>query len=302
MKIHVGIFILVTFLTGACLIRPAQADVGACQATSASIPFGTSPSIHASGSKSSGEIRISCTSTIAQTIRVCLNASSASFAMYNAQGQSINASIYRDISYSSLWQTQTWIDLGALALDGRSGTTLTLPIYAMITTPGAAISAGTFMATSQLLFSHGANCTTGAGPITSFPLQMLAMINPTCALSPSDLNFGIISPRPMQHIDLATFITVTCTNNTAFSITIGPGNGAGVTGPRDRRMQGANGAQLSYGLYTDAARSMPWDFTIGIPGLATGRAQILNVYGRINPSQSAPTGFYRDTVIVTVHY
>jgi spore coat protein U-like protein len=302
MKPHWQIFLLVTTLIAAFHMQPAQADVASCQASSATVAFGSLPSINAAGSKSSGEIRISCTAVTAQSVRVCLNVSSATFVLRNAQGNTIDASIYRDALYTSLWQTQTWIDLGSLALDGKGSSTFAIPIYAMITTPSAAISAGTFTAMPPLLFSYGAGCANGAGQITSLVFQILAMINPTCALTTNDLHFGVISPRPAQPIDLATSLSVTCTNNTTFNITIGRGNGSGVNDPRDRRMQGANGAQLSYGIYTDAARSIPWDFTNGVPGLATGRPQIFNVYGRINPSQSAPAGFYRDTVIVTVLY
>ena len=67
------------------------------------------------------------------------------------------------------------------------------------------------------------------------------------------------------------------------------------------------GALLAYDLFRDAARLLPWGdgTTLGarLPGVGTGSAQNLTVYGRIPAAQaSAGAGDYGDSVIVTVEY
>lgn len=61
---------------------------------------------------------------------------------------------------------------------------------------------------------------------------------------------------------------------------------------------------ITYGLYTDAARTIPWGSAAGqtISGTGNGSARSLTVYGRV-PAQTTPmTGLYSDTVVVTVNY
>jgi spore coat protein U-like protein len=71
----------------------------------------------------------------------------------------------------------------------------------------------------------------------------------------------------------------------------------------------ANGANLlSYGLYTDGARTSLWGDGIDassatISGTGSGAAQENIIYGRVASGQtSLPAGSYDDTVAVTVTY
>ena len=62
--------------------------------------------------------------------------------------------------------------------------------------------------------------------------------------------------------------------------------------------------QVTYGLYHDAARSLPRGMagTDAAFGVGDATVQNLAVYGRI-PAQSMPSpGLYADTVVVTVSY
>jgi spore coat protein U-like protein len=68
----------------------------------------------------------------------------------------------------------------------------------------------------------------------------------------------------------------------------------------------ANGAvQITYGLYRDAARTLPWGSTTGTntaAGTGSGSGQALTVYGRM-PVQTTPApGTFTDTIIATVTY
>jgi spore coat protein U-like protein len=284
------------------LTPDARADIPVCQASSTGVNFGASPSMNASGLRSSAEIRVSCTSATAQSVPVCLKLNSESVIMRNGAGGELNAGLYRDSSLASLWQSQVWVELGSVVLDGKGSASLTAPLYAVINSPAALMSAGAYTAIQPLQLSYGATCSTGTGRTGSFTLQMLATINASCTIATRDLQFGTVDASRAKPIDVSTSISVTCTNTTPYSISIGPGLGGGVTGARDRKMKGPGGAELTYGLYTDPARLFGWDSAQGVSARATGSPQSHAVHGRVNPLQSAPAGVYRDTVVVTVHY
>lgn len=63
---------------------------------------------------------------------------------------------------------------------------------------------------------------------------------------------------------------------------------------------------VTYGLYQDGARTLPWGSGAvpgeAVPGTATGLAQNLVVYGRVAPQTTPSPGAYTDTVVVTVTY
>jgi spore coat protein U-like protein len=82
------------------------------------------------------------------------------------------------------------------------------------------------------------------------------------------------------------------------------GGQAGAADPTQRKMSKAS-EQVTYGLYRDAARTLPWGSTAGtntVSGAGDTTVQNLAVYGRI-PAQPTPSpGLYTDTVVVTVSY
>jgi spore coat protein U-like protein len=62
---------------------------------------------------------------------------------------------------------------------------------------------------------------------------------------------------------------------------------------------------VTYGLYRDAGRTLPWGATVGVDtasGTGTGLAQNLTVYGRIPPQTTPQPASYSDTIIATVTY
>jgi spore coat protein U-like protein len=64
---------------------------------------------------------------------------------------------------------------------------------------------------------------------------------------------------------------------------------------------------LTYGLYTNAARTTVWGDGTGstatVTNTGSGSAQNFTVYGRIPAGQtSTPAGIYADTVSVTITY
>lgn len=95
---------------------------------------------------------------------------------------------------------------------------------------------------------------------------------------------------------------VQCSNGTNYNIALN--TGANANGSQ-RRMQNA-GAFVTYNLYQDSARSVPWGDGGGsgavLTGTGTGSPQEMIVYGRV-PAQTTPTpGTYLDTVQVTINW
>jgi spore coat protein U-like protein len=68
----------------------------------------------------------------------------------------------------------------------------------------------------------------------------------------------------------------------------------------------AKGAEIiTYGLYRDTARTLPWGSTSGtntVGGTGTGSNQALSVYGRVASQNTPSPGTYTDSVVVTVTY
>ncbi len=183
------------------------------------------------------------------------------------------------------------------------------PIYAQILDTGTAVKGGSydsnFLGGVDFTATAGValNCTI-YGPQTTGNFMVSADIVPSCTVSAGTLDFGTLGTRVTAPVAGQTTIDVTCSDNTPYSVYLGPGMGAGVSSPAARKMSsGAN--TLSYGLYRNQSMTQPWGWTHGVDGLSstgTGAVQSIPVYGQINPGQTAPVGIYNDSVVITVEY
>ncbi|XVN43631.1 MAG: spore coat U domain-containing protein [Candidatus Rickettsia vulgarisii] len=109
--------------------------------------------------------------------------------------------------------------------------------------------------------------------------NVTANVTDVCTVSASTLSFGTYVDTAAT--DGQTTITVTCTQNTQYTVALDNGLYFNTT----RNMQLASGtAKLSYLLYSDAARMNLWA-TTGTRN-ATGLAEIINVWGRIPTGQT----------------
>lgn len=118
------------------------------------------------------------------------------------------------------------------------------------------------------------------------------------------LNFGSTSTLS-QNIDseaisaTSSIIQIQCTAQLPYSVLVGAGlyDDTGV----QRRI--SNGAEfISYNLYQDASRSIPWDKTVSVAKIATGAQENLAIYGRVPPQITPSAGTYTDTVQITVSW
>lgn len=133
-------------------------------------------------------------------------------------------------------------------------------------------------------------------------LTATATVTPNCAISASNLNFGTITNLSAP-TDAASTISITCASGLPYSVTLS-GGFSNASNPAARKMQsGVN--LLTYGLYRDAQRSLPWGDTLNVntySGIGTSSPQTLNVYGRVPGGQYPAPGSYSDTISATVVY
>ena len=116
------------------------------------------------------------------------------------------------------------------------------------------------------------------------------------------MNFGALTLLT-ANADAATTLDVTCTSGASYQVGLGGGL-SGAADPTQRQMV-AGADHITYGLYQDAARAVPWGDTLGgdtLAGVGTGVAQTFTVYGRIAPQTTPPPATYADTIVVTVTY
>ncbi len=144
------------------------------------------------------------------------------------------------------------------------------------------------------------DCSTVAdNPIQpSFNVQ--AIVNRSCTVSASPLNFGTHSAMT-SHIDANGALTINCTLGLPYSISLN--GGLSNAQPTQRRMTLGSTATI-YGLYSNSTRTVPWGNTAGqiVSRTGTGATESVPVYGRVAPQATPTSGVYTDTVVVTINY
>lgn len=121
-----------------------------------------------------------------------------------------------------------------------------------------------------------------------------------CQVSASELAFGTVDIA--RGSDSTGEVRLTCVVATTFEIAL-VGNGA----PGSRYMSGPTGNRLTYELYPDATRSVPWGDGSGagtvVPGSNDGNEpSLFPVYGRVPRQAGVAAGAYSDSLTVIVNF
>ncbi len=135
----------------------------------------------------------------------------------------------------------------------------------------------------------------------STTMAVTASVVSTCGVSASPLAFG---SYVMGQSDADTSVVVTCTNGTAYTVSLSAGVGASAT-VGSRKMTGPTSQTLNYVIYSNVGRTTVWGDTLGtntVAGTGNGTPQGIPAYGRIAASQTSGVGAYADTVTVTLTY
>jgi spore coat protein U-like protein len=136
---------------------------------------------------------------------------------------------------------------------------------------------------------------------TIVPFTVSATVVRGCAISATNLSFGVYAPNAPAASNGTSTVTVTCQLDDRFRI--GLSEGSNVSGTQRRLANPAAPADfLSYNLFRDEARTLPWADTgqTRLEGNGTGAAQSFTVWGQIPGAQNVPVGTYADTVTVVV--
>lgn len=147
-----------------------------------------------------------------------------------------------------------------------------------------------------------------AGTATS-NLSVTATVAASCTIATNAVAFGAYDPiitNKTANLDSTGTVTVTCTNGSIGTITLGQGANAtvGSTDVVPLRQMAASTNRLSYQLYSDIARIAIWGNTTvtGLVRTGTGAADPVTVYGSVTAGQNVPAGSYSDTVVATVTF
>ncbi len=138
---------------------------------------------------------------------------------------------------------------------------------------------------------------TGASGTTTWTATIAAK----CNLSATDINFGS-TVLLSANVDASGTLNVQCTNTTPYTISINGGLSA-ATNPALRKMILSSGS-VTYGIYSDSARTTAWGSLAGatVAGTGTGLTQSLTMYGRVPPQGVPAPGNYADTLVATITY
>jgi spore coat protein U-like protein len=302
--------------------RPASAQ--SCNFTISNLDFGGINLAANTPFTSTATFSASCTGTGNMTVRTCPNIDVGSGGstsgnprfLLNGATQ-LNFNIYQDGAYSSVWGSNLWGFAGSYAsptidvvLNGSGNGNASQTLYGQISAGQPTSPAGLYSSTftgvqTSVAYAYstvGTCATIGNSHATTAPFTVTATNATNCSVSAATLNFGSAGVLRTA-LDASSSITVTCTNAAPYTVALGGGL-SGATNPALRKMSQAS-ATITYGLYQDSGRAVPWGDSVGVntmAGTGSGLAQTFTVYGRV-PAQNTPSpGTYSDTVVLTISY
>jgi spore coat protein U-like protein len=313
------------------LCAPAQAGI-ACSA-SGTMQFGVFNVLTGTASSvQPATISVSCSgaSPNATSATVCVSLGSGQSTQWPPRelingANKLRFEIYKDAALTSVmgaWSAQvsaysagtTGLTL-QIPLSGGAGST-SFTLYGVIlaaqkTTPPGSYTNVFSDTSSSLDYFQNINqqtlptcdTTTGAVKSRSLSFTASATIDQNCSISATNLNFGTISSF-LNPVDASSTLSVTCSATLPYTVSLSGGL-TNASDPTQRKMKSSSNDVLTYGLYRDALRALPWGSTTSIntfSGTGTASTQILNVYGRVSSGQNVPPGTFSDTISATVTY
>lgn len=306
------------------LMPSPAAAVLSCSATIDDLDFGAVDLTVAGVKRITGFWRITCTGGIPnQRVRLCSHIEDGTGGIdpsgdprYMLAGANqMRFNLFKNGSYSTIWGSKLWAlpptQKGQRRrLNGSGNLTRDVRIRAQIEAGQSALPNGTYISSftgtySRMTYDYASvgNCgAVGTTNIFNVPFTVRAEYLASCTVNAGNMDFGTVGAIG-SNIDTTNSIDITCTVGTPYTISIDNGSSGGV-GPLSRLMAVA-GNTVTYQIFQDVARTIPWGDTIGIntvAGTGNGLTQNLIGYGRV-PVQTTPIpGTYTDTVIVTVTY
>lgn len=304
---------------------PGAAQAQNCTASVTDVDFGQPDLLSGNPVDTLANVHISCSNVpVFDVVKACLGlrsgsggAASAVRYMVGPTGETLAYQLYQDASRTTIWG-----DIGG-AYGAPPGVLLgtgilvspeaDVPIYARLFPNQAGVPQGDYVSefsgaevqfALRLIPYAGANTDcTGFTPFRTIrpSFEVRALVQPSCRISTTDLNFGQIGTLSSP-VQATSQLTVQCAAGAAYAVSLD--NGQSGTGPEDRRMTSAGGDTVTYGLYKDEARTLPWGQTLAtdLEGVGTGSKETYPVYGQTPAQTTPPAAVYSDRVTATVTY
>lgn len=160
---------------------------------------------------------------------------------------------------------------------------------------------GFVLAAATLFGSMVAPAAPALAPTSTATMLVTANIVANCTISITPMSFGNYSGVVLN---TTATVSIRCTQGTAYDIELDAGTSSS-TSVSQRLVYNSIGNAIGYNLYTDAAHSQKWGFTVGsdtVTGTGNGSLQAVTVYGEISAGQYSTPGLFADTVTATVTY
>ncbi|PWW04401.1 spore coat protein U-like protein [Hoeflea marina] len=296
------------------------AAAASCTASIDDMNFGAVDTLAGLSSEGSAQVAISCDGVTesATVVTVCGNlgagsgGANGSIRRLVSGGNSLDYQLFGDSGRGASWGSFDDTTLGqpkTIQLSASSGTASgEVTLYGSVSAGQVGAATGSYLSTftgagAAFYYAEGStlDCAAPAtGTLTQASFSVTASVDANCLIEVEDIDFGLHGIIDSD-VTASGSINVTCTPGTNYHVTMGGGLG-GVADPEQRLMQSGSDT-IIYGLYSDAAFTMPWGMDGGtqVTGTGAGSEQALPVYGRVAPQAAAP-GQYSDTVVVTITY
>lgn len=247
-----------------------------------------------------------------QRLCISIGAGSASDAtsrkMTGPGGNTARYDLYSNSARTTLWGSwETGYDSAGVQMDVSRGSTTNVTVYgrffaAQQTVPPGSYTA-TFTANPFIRYANkGATACPTGGLTASTSFSATATVLSSCNVNATSVNFGS-SGILSGNTDAQGTLSIQCSPSLPYTVSLNGGN-SGATNPTQRQMS-FSGANVTYGLYRDSARTLPWGSTVGTDtasGTGTGVTQTQTAYGRVTAQTTPKPGSYTDSVVVTVGY
>jgi spore coat protein U-like protein len=311
---YLPIGIRTTCVITSLLIMSSHSLAQTCTVSMGSMAFGNVNTLAGAAVDTTATMTITCSGGTGSGQRVCISigaGSASDSTSRNMTGPGSNTArydLYSNSTRTTLWGSwETGYDSAGVQLDVAKGGTANVTVYGRFFASQQTVPAGsyaaTFTANPFIRYANkgSASCPTG-GLTASTSFSATATVLSSCNVSATSVNFGS-QGLLASNADAQGTLSIQCSPSLPYTISLSGGS-SGATDPTQRQMS-FSGANVTYGLYRDSARTLPWGSTVGTnttSATGTGATQAQTVYGRVAAQTTPIPGSYTDSVVVTVGY
>lgn len=283
--------------------RDAQAQVSglSCSFTMSDVDFGSVDVLPGAAIASNGVLSVRCPTVgtvVGSTLYACIAFPTP---RRISQGSAVlGYDFYGPSPSTAIWSSTTPVQLPISML--ASGGSQTVSISAALLSNQSTAPPGLYGATVTATITYGMlGCSSGAVYTSTVTFSVRANVLKTCSVTAANISFGPTSSLAGA-MDAQGQVATLCSFGLGYQLGL-DGGGAAATDPTQRQMRSGS-FSITYGLYRNAALSLPWGAVTSTSVAGTGSAvlQTVPVYAHIPSQPTPPPGTYSDTVVVTVQY